>query len=140
MLLFLVVVRIHLLSFETAENSSNQFTALKEKINRLAQDNSTRTTSPSKHFVNNVVIPVVMLIKFIFKKMCMKFVLRVSGMKFFQPKYIDHIAFYLVAVLPRLTNFCVETTLKLGNENSFRDFCAVCDTNYSFKSVYTLES
>jgi len=46
----------HLLSFETAKNSSNQFTALKEKINRLAQHNSTRTTSPSKKFVNNVVI------------------------------------------------------------------------------------
>ena len=71
--------------------------------------------------------------------MCMKSVLRVSGMKFFQPTYTNYIAFYLVAVLPRLTTFCVETTLTLGNENSFRDFCAVCDTNYSFKSVYTLE-
>lgn len=82
----------------------------------------------------------VMFIKFIFKKkMCMKSVLKVSGMKFFQPTYTDYIAFYLVAVLPRLTTFCVETTLTLGNENSFRDFCAVCDTNYSFKSVYTLE-
>ena len=131
-------VQIHLLSFETAENSSNQFTALKEKINRLAQHNSTRTTSRQKILLI-MSLSFVMLIKFIFKKMCMKFILRVSGMKFFQPKYTDHIAFYLVAVLPRLTTFCVETALTLGNENSFRDFFAVCDTNYSFKSAYTLE-
>lgn len=109
----------------------------KRKINRLAQDNFTRTTSPSKKKnVNNVVI------------FCqahqihiLKFVLRTRVIRLFQPTYTDRLYCVLFTCSSSIFEnlLCWETTLTLGNENSFRDFCAVCDTNYSFKSVYTLE-